>query len=89
MEEIARREKLKSKLEDDKLLRSILDLSLNIPRPGKRKMWDGDENISNCLINNERYKALLAKNDNNCGANNRLFGKIWEEMESGVEVSIM
>ena len=36
--EIARREKLGSKLDDDKLQQSLLDPFLNVPRPGKQKV---------------------------------------------------
>ena len=41
------------------------------------------------LRNNERYKALFAQNDKNCGAKNRLFGQIGEEMGIGLEAAVI
>ena len=41
------------------------------------------------LRNNERYKALFAQTDKNCGAKNRLFGRIGEEMGIGLEAAVI
>ena len=63
-DEIARRKKLEIKLENYKLQQSLLDSSLNSPKPGKRKTWDAEMTVFFiALRNNERCKGLFAKND--------------------------
>lgn len=69
---------------------SLLDPSLNVPRPVNRNVWDAEMTVYIITLgNNARYKVLFAQHNKNCGDKNRFFGQVNEEIRVGLEAAVI